>query len=241
MAPFLPPELDLSDAQRTLTRQQLRQLHGVLSRYGDVWATESTRGTAVGVEHRIELTNERLFSHAPRRLSPAERQTVDKMTAEMIRDDVVEPSESPWASPIVLVNRKDGSVRFCVDYRRLNKVTKRDVYPLPRIDDLLNALEGMRYFSSLDLKSGYWQIPMAEHDKEKTAFITPGGLYQFRVMPFGLTNAPATFQRMMDLVLAGIKWQHCLVYLDDVLVFSRSFDEHLRIWHLSSTACGRPV
>ena len=106
-------------------------------------------------------------------------------------------------------------------------MTKRDVYPLPRIDDLLGALDGMRYFTSLDLKSGYWQIPMAEHDKEKTAFITPGGLYQFRVMPFGLTNAPATFQRMMDLVLAGIKWHHCLVYLDDVLVFSRSFDEHL--------------
>ena len=154
------------------------------------------------------------------------------MTKEMLVDGVAEPSESPWASPIVLVNKKEGSVRFCVDYRALNKVTKRDVYPLPRIDDLLGALDGMRYFSSLDLKSGYWHISMAEQDKEKTAFITPGGLYQFRVMPFGLTNAPATFQRMMDLVLAGIKWQHCLVYLDDVLVFSRSFDEHLE--HLVS-------
>ena len=229
---FLPPELDLSEAQRLLTRQQLRQLHAVISRYGDVWATESNRGVAVGVEHHVELSSERPFAQPPRRLSPAERQTVDKMTAEMVNDGVVEPSESPWASPIVLVNKKDGSVRFCVDYRALNKVTKRDVYPLPRIDDLLGALEGMRYFSSLDLKSGYWQIPMAEADKEKTAFITPGGLYQFRVMPFGLTNAPATFQRMMDLVLAGIKWQHCLVYLDDVLVFSRTFDEHLS--HLAS-------
>ena len=232
MPPFLPPDLDLTEASRTLNRQQLRQLHAVLSRYTDVWATDSARGSAIGVEHRVELTTDKPFAHAPRRLAPAEREMVDRMTSEMLADGVAEPSESPWASPIVLVNKKDGSVRFCVDYRALNKVTKRDVYPLPRIDDLLGALDGMRYFTSLDLKSGYWQIPMAEHDKEKTAFITPGGLYQFRVMPFGLTNAPATFQRMMDLVLAGIKWHHCLVYLDDVLVFSQSFDEHLK--HLVS-------
>ena len=175
VTPFLPPELDLSDAQRTLTRQQLRQLHAVLSRYSDVWATETDRGAAVGVEHRVELTTDQPFAHAPRRLSPAERQLVDKMTTDMLKEGVVEPSESPWASPIVLVNKKDGSVRFCVDYRALNKITKRDVYPLPRIDDLLGALDGMRYFTSLDLKSGYWQIRMAAHDKEKTVFITPGG------------------------------------------------------------------
>ena len=119
----------------------------------------------------------------------------------MLRDDLIRPSQSPWASPVILVAKKDGSKRFCIDYRR-HKVSKRDVYPLPRIDDALDALGGAKYLSVLDLRSGYWQIPMAPEDREKTAFVTHEGLYEFNVMPFGLSNAPATFQRFIDAVFA---------------------------------------
>ena len=124
---------------------------------------------------------------------------------------------------MVLVKKKSGDYRFCVDYRRLNAVTKRDVYPLPRMDDVFDRIAGAKYFSSLDLMSGYWQVPVAEADTYKTAFVTPDGLYEFVRLPFGLNNAPSTFQRLIDRVLARLKWQMCLVYLDDVLVFGKSF------------------
>ncbi len=145
----------------------------------------------------------------------------------MLKENIIEPSRSPWASPVLLVKKKDGTIRFCVDYRKLNLVTIKDVYPLPRIDDSLAVLSSGRFFSTLDLISGYHQIPMAEESKDKTAFITPNGLFQFRVMPFGLTNAPATFQRFMDAILAGYKWRTLLVYMDDICVFSENFDQHL--------------
>ena len=142
------------------------------------------------------------------------RGEIHKMVGDMLEAGVVQESSSPWASPIVLVKKKDGSQRFCVDYRRLNAITRKDVFPLPRIDDLLDQLKGKSVFSTLDAKTGYWQIRMEESSREKTAFVTSNGLYEFRVMPFGLCNAPATFQR----VLAGL-CEFCSVYIDDILVF----------------------
>ena len=109
----------------------------------------------------------------------------------MRRRGVIRPTRSPWASPVVLVSKRDGGIRFCVDYRRLNSVTKLDVYPLPRIDDHLDALAGSKYFSTLDLSAGFWQVPMTKDSIEKTAFVTHNGSYEFVVMPFGLTNAPS--------------------------------------------------
>jgi len=148
------------------------------------------------------------------------------MVEDMLRQGVIQPSQSPRASQIVLVQKKDGGVRFCVDYRKLNCVTKQDEFPLPRIDDTLDLLAGTAYFSTLDLASGYWQVQMDPASQEKTAFTTYSGLYEFRKMPFGLVNAPATFQRLMEIVLADLVRKKCLVYLDDVIVLGRTLEEH---------------
>jgi hypothetical protein len=140
----------------------------------------------------------------------------------------LEPSTSPWASGVVLVKKKDGSTRFCVDYRNLNKVTIKDAYPLPRIDDSLKQMSGATWLCVLDLCSGYWQVECHPKDRPKTAFATRRGLYQFQVMPFGLCNAPATFERLMETVLAGLQWDICLIYLDDVIIYGKNVDEMIR-------------
>ena len=128
---------------------------------------------------------------------------------------------------MVLVTKKDGSTRLCVDYCRLNLLTIKDAYPLPRIDDSLRLLDNQQWFSTMDLASGYWQVAMSTDAKWKAAFVTHEGLFQFRVMPFGLCNAPATFERLMDRVLCGMRWSRCLVYLDDVISFGASISEAL--------------
>ena len=145
----------------------------------------------------------------------------------MEKAGIIEPSSSPWAAPIIPVKKKDGSMRLCVDYRRLNAVSQTDAYPMPRVGDLIDRLGGARYITTLDLSRGYWQVPVKEEDRHKTAFTTPHGLYQFRVMPFGLQGAPATFQRMMDSLLRGLE-THTAAYLDDVVIYSRTWGEHLQ-------------
>ena len=152
---------------------------------------------------------------------------IDEEVEKMMEAGVIEESNSPWASPVVLVKKKDGSTRFCVDYRRLNMATVKDAYPLPRVEDCLDTMAGASWFSSLDLASGYWQLDIAPEHRAKTAFSTHRGLFQFRRMPFGLCNAPGTFERVMEVVMRGLQWKTCLVYLDDIVVFSASFEEHL--------------
>nr|AHN53418.1 pol polyprotein [Nuttalliella namaqua] len=214
---------------KELTSDCRQSLFSLLQEYASLFdACRCPLGVARNVEHRIDTGGVRPLRQRPYRVSHSERETIETEVTEMLSKSIVRPSSSPWSSPVVLVPKKDGSIRFCVDYRRLNKVTRKDVYPMPRIDDALDAVCGANYFSSLDMRSGYWQIPMAEEDKEKTAFVTPDGLYEFNVMPFGLCNAPATFERMMDTVLRGLRWKVCLCYLDDVVVYSSSFSEHLQ-------------
>ena len=146
----------------------------------------------------------------------------------MLEKGIIEKSTSPWASPIVIVPKKNGERRFCIDLRKVNSVTKRDEHPLPRIDDMLDIFNGSEWFTSLDLASGYWQIEMDEKDKEKTAFITHEGLYQWKVMPFGLTNAPATFQQMIQEVLGELFYTKAPAYIDDINVHSKKFEQHIR-------------
>ena len=164
-------------------------------------------------------------------MCPQKRLEIRNLFSVMLEKDIIKPSCSPWASPVVLVKKKDGTSRFCIDYRKVNTVTRKDAYPLPRVDDLLDTLAGSRLFSTLDLISGYWQVEIHPGDREKTAFCTSEGLYEFNVMPFGLCNGPATFQRLINLLLAGIQWSSCLVYLDDIIVLGKTFQDHLQ--HLS--------
>ncbi|KAL5004187.1 hypothetical protein ScPMuIL_017643, partial [Solemya velum] len=164
------------------------------------------------------------------RLPVHKREEVDKQVESMLEQGIVSPSLSPWASPIVLVEKKHDthkSYRFCVDYRKLNKVTKVDAYPLPRIDDTIDVLSGSQYFSTLDLASGFWQMGLSEKAKEKTAFTTGYGLYHFNVLPFGLCNAPSSFERLMERVLSGLHWKICLIYIDDIIIYSQTFDQHM--------------
>ena len=151
------------------------------------------------------------------------------MTVIIIREyqGIIQPSSGPWSSPVVLVPKKDGTTRFCVDYRRLNAVSCKDAYPLPQIEDILSTLGEAKYFITLDLASGCWQIELKESSRPKTAFATHQGLFEFTSMASGLHNAPATFQRLMHVILAGLEWKCCYVYLDDILVASCIFEEHL--------------
>lgn len=177
--------------------------------------------TTLGIEHAIHTGSEPPIKVRPRRYARAEQEVIDAEVDKMLKDNVIEEGQGAWGFPVVLVKKKDGSVRFCIDYRMLNNITKKDVYPLPRIDDTIESMHGARRFTSLDLHAGYWQVPVAEEDRDKTGFVTRRGLFRFIRMPFGLANAPGTFQRMMDKVLRGLSWQCCLVYLDDVIIYTK--------------------
>lgn len=191
----------------------------------DIFAKNNTDlGRTDRVAHHIDTGDSRLIKQPPRRLPQTQMEEAEKQITDMMDHGIIEPSESPWASPIVLVKKKDGSTRFCIDFRKVNNATIKDAYPLPRIDDSIDGLSGAEWFSTLDLASGYWQVGMHEEDRRKTAFVTRSGLYQFTVMPFGLCNAPSTFQRLMELVLSGLQWKLCLIYLDDVIIFAKSFN-----------------
>lgn len=216
-------------SKSVLTPEEQARLRCLLDEYRDIFAVQPDElGRTNIVQHHIETGNHPPIRSRPYRVPHAQREVIDKHIDDMLHRNVIQPSASPWASPVVLVLKPDGSSRFCVDFRKLNKITKKDSYPLPLTSESLEALGGARFFSSLDMISGYWQVEMNSSSKEKTAFVTHSGLYKFTIMPFGLFNAPGTFQRLMECVLRGLTWQIALIYLDDVLVYSRTFDDHLQ-------------
>ena len=180
------------------------------------------------VEHHIDTGSHSPIRQRPYRVPFAQKERIEQCIDNMLELGVIRPSTSAWSSPVILIKKPDGSDGFCCDLRKVNSVTKKDSYPLPKISDTLDTLSGSQFFTSLDLMSGYWQISMDSTSREKTAFVTHAGLFEFNVMPFGLCNAPSCFQRLMECVLRGLNWKIALIYLDDVLVYSRTFEDHIK-------------
>lgn len=179
------------------------------------------------ISHPIPLEpGSRPTSKGMYRLSPKELLDMERQIKDLLERGFIVPSTSPYGAPIIFVKKKDGSLRMCIDYRALNKITVKNKYPMPRIDDVLDKLQGANVFTSLDLQSGYHQIRIHESDEHKTAFRTPLGLFQFRVLPFGLTNAPATFQTLMNDLFRPHINKFVQVYLDDILIYSKDEEEH---------------
>ncbi|MGL5706847.1 MAG: reverse transcriptase domain-containing protein [Aeromonas sp.] len=218
----------LVQTAESLSASQSNTLHKIISNNAAAFAWDGTPlGRTNVVRHKIDTGDSPPLRQRPRRIPCHLKDQLSDLIDDMLKQNIIRPSDSPWAAPVVLVKKKDGSIRLCIDFRRLNQVTRRDSYPLPRIDDTLDALGGAQMFSTLDLASGYWQVEMDSVDQEKTAFVLPTGLYEFQTMPFGLVNAPATFQRLMFSVLREFIPNKCLVYLDDVIVYGRSITEHM--------------
>lgn len=179
---------------------------------GELAKFDTVKGPTDRAQHSIRLISDTPIKQRYRPRNPAMQAVIDTEVDEMLAQGVIEPSYSPWNSPIVIVKKKDGRQRFCIDFRRINDVTHKDAYPLPQITATLDKLRGARYLSTLDLKNGYWQVPLAPDSRPITAFTIPGkGLYEFKVMPFGLHSAPATFQRLLDTVLGPELEPHVFV------------------------------
>lgn len=211
-----------------LDADQKNQLAKLLVEFQDVFAKDDfDLGNFTEVEHSIPTGDALPIKHKLRRTPLAFVEEEEAHLQKMLDAGVITPSVSDWSSPPVLIRKRDGNVRWCLDFRALNKVTTKDVYPLPLVEDCMDSLTGQRWFSKLDANSAYWQIRIAEGDQKKTAFSTKFGLYQFVRMSFGLCNAPATYSRVMNLVLQGLTWNRLLAFLDDILALGRTFCEHL--------------
>lgn len=236
-------KIDLKERKLTMPESELLIFHmteydklniqDLCKTYADLFSEDVTNSATTKIRHHISLTNNDPIYQRPYRLPQTQQQEVRKQISKLLSENIIRPSESPWASPVHLVPKKlDQSGipkwRMVIDFRRINEVTKSDKFPLPNIDELFSKLQGNFYFSTLDLTSGYHQILMDEQSIEKTAFSTPDGHYEYLRMPFGLKNAPATFQRMMNNVLREeLSRNVCLVYLDDIIVYSKTKQEHI--------------
>lgn len=218
----------MDGVHETVEAGHREKLHQLLVEYADVLsAGDNDLGHANGVKHSIDTGDARPVRQPLRRHPPAHLDAIQQHVSDMLRQGVIEPAQSPWASNIVLAKKKDGTLRCCIDYRQLNSATKKDAYPLPRIDMCLDAMSGATWFSTFDLRSSYHQVELNESDADKTAFICREGLFRFKMMPFGLCNAGATFQRLMDVVMGGLSFEICLAYIDDIIIYSNSADQHL--------------
>lgn len=213
-----------------LTNEQLADLSTLIHCNIQAFSINGELGSTNILTHKIELTEEaRPFREPHRRRPKTHVDEAKKQVEEMLREGVIEESNSPWASAYLLVKKKNGKMRMCIDFRRLNSMTKKSSYPLPNIDECLENLAGKRYFSNLDLASGFWQIPVDESSREYTAFRTEEGLFHFKKMPFGLCNAPASFQKMVNVLFTGLKGMSMQIFIDDICIATYDWNEHLQM------------
>jgi hypothetical protein len=212
-----------------LTKDERSRFTNLIMKYQDIFVgPDGKLGQAKFAAHKINTGEARPIKVPPRKYSPAQREVIENEIDKMLDQNIIRPSDSPWSSPICLVKKSDGSWRFAIDYRQLNSVTVTDAYPLPNTQLIFDTLAGSKFYSCIDLASGYWQVPMHPEDQCKTAFATPSrGLHEFLVMPFGLVNAGATFERLIELVLGRLQWRKCLCYLDDVVIPGHDFESAL--------------
>ena len=223
-------DLSISIPTEGLTKDQHDDARAFFSNWRHIFSSGPTDlGCTNLVEHEIHLADPTPFKEPYRRIPPGMFEEVREHLKDMLDAGAIQESHSPFSSNIVLVRKKDGSLRFCIDYRKLNSRTVKDAYALPRIEETIDSLVGSRFFSKLDLRSGYWQVAMKEEDKPKTAFqVGPLGFFECNRMAFGLTNAPATFQRLMERCMGELHLKECLIYLDDVIIFSDTIECHFR-------------
>ena len=217
----------MSDPTQLEVVPEIQQL---LLQYSQLFQEQSSLSPERYCDHHIELIpGEQPVNTRANRYAPTQKTEIEKQLADMLRSGTIRPSTSPYASPILLVKKKDGSWRFCVDYRCLNNITVKNKHPMPIVDELIDELSGAKWFSKLDFRSGYHQIRIAKGDEHKTAFRTHNGLFEFLVMPFGLTNAPATFQSAMNQIFQPFLRKGVLVFMDDILVYTSTLDEHVAL------------
>ncbi len=224
-------ETHLGTFTSILTDSERQDLEALLKEYqskGLLLPNDYDLGCTDLIQHPIDTQGHSPIKLPPYRIAITEKSKVLDLITKMQAQGVIRPSASPWSSPVVIVPKKDVSLRFCCDYRCLNNLMKNDVYPLPCTDELLHSFYMAKYFSSLDLMSGFWQIRLSGGDCEKTAFASFCGVYKWMKMPFGLTNAPSTFQCLTDVLLSGLIGTSVVVYIDDIIIFSSSWKEHLQ-------------
>ena len=225
-------ETERQDLLLAWPQEQAEQARSLLKEYHDIFSLKKhDMGHTNATKHKIVLKDPDTppFKELFCRIPPPQLDEVREHLKLMLDAGVIWPSNSPWCNAVVLVRKKDGSLRFCIDFRKLNSLTVKDSHPLPRICETLESLAGDAHISTFDMNSGFWQVPMAEESKQYTAFTLGSmGLYECESMPFGLCNAPPTFQRLMQNCLGELNLTYCLIYLDDVIVFSDTPDEHLR-------------
>ena len=211
-----------------LNSTEKQQLFDLCEKHKSTFASSPTDlGRTSIVQHTINTGDAAPIKQRPRRPPRAFIDEEEKIIENQLKAGIIRESSSPWSSPLVYVKKRDGTTRPCVDYRKLNEVTTKDAYPLPRIEDCLDCLGNAKIFSTLDLQSGYWQIDIKEEDRSKTAFSTRSGHYEYVTMPFGLCNAPSTFERAMELIMKGLQWRTLILYLDDIIIMSTTFEEHI--------------
>ena len=215
---------DLGTKLSYLPLVQRKELAEVITLYREVFPDVPSKTNLI--EHDVDVGDSAPIKQHPYRVSPIKKELLDKEVQYMLKNDIIEESQSNWSSPCILVPKHDGGFRFCTDFRKVNDKTKSDSFPIPRIADCIDQIGYAKFVSTFDMLKGYWQVPLTQRSREISAFVTPSGLYQYKVMLFGMKNAPATFQRMVNKLVRDI--DGCEGYIDDVVIYSDNWSDHIR-------------